>query len=193
MSLQPEFELSISWEETFELPRRYRRNIKGQVMGKDFTLEYAITGGSGWTRENGGEPKDYKGEKLKLDRCWNVFLAILPSYLSDGVKLSSGGTDKIDGKEAVGVVVSGEVIEGEATLFFDKKSGLLLKMKKRMLHPFSGQEVAAESLLGEYKKIYGVEYPHRITTYIDGKKVIEMEITRIQFLKKVENRLFEKP
>src|SRR5579871_5298896 len=55
MSLAPDVESSISWEETFELPRRYRRTIKGKLMGKDFSMEYAIIDGSGWIRQNGGE------------------------------------------------------------------------------------------------------------------------------------------
>jgi hypothetical protein len=63
---------SITFEETFELPRRYRRSIKGLLMGKDISMEYAITDGSGWIRENGGEPRDYKGEKQPLNRNWTA-------------------------------------------------------------------------------------------------------------------------
>src|SRR5260370_32844235 len=42
---QPKFNLpsegtaSITWEETFELPRRYHRRIQGKLI-EDFTLEY---------------------------------------------------------------------------------------------------------------------------------------------------------
>jgi hypothetical protein len=65
-------ESAVSWEETFELPRRYRRSIKGQFKGKDFTMEYAITDGRGWIRTNGGELQEYKGEKQPLGRSWNT-------------------------------------------------------------------------------------------------------------------------
>jgi hypothetical protein len=61
MALTPDEEASVTWEETFELPRRHRRSIKGQFMGKDFSMEFAITDGSGWIRMNDGEVEDYKG------------------------------------------------------------------------------------------------------------------------------------
>jgi hypothetical protein len=193
MSFSTEVEASITWEETFELPRRYRRSINGRLMGKDFSMEYAITDGSGWIRQNGGEAKDFKGEKLPLSRSWNAVLALLPSCLADGVKLTPAGKDKVDGRDAVGVSVSGEVFGGDAILFFDAKTDLLVKSKRRMQHPVTRREVDGEVFLSDYKEVSGVQYPRRITTYIDGKKVIEMEITRIELLKKLEDKLFEKP
>lgn len=59
MLLAPNFEVSVSWKETFELPRRYHRRIKGQIQGKDFSMEYGITEGSGWIRRNGGESTEF--------------------------------------------------------------------------------------------------------------------------------------
>lgn len=173
LSLSPDIEASISWEETFELPRRYHRTIKGQMMGQDFSMEYAVTGASGWIRENGGEPKESKGEKQPLSASWNAVLAILPSCLNEGVKLEPGGKDKVEGREAVGVSVSGDAVGGKAVLFFDTKSRLLVKSKKRMQHPVSRQEVDGEVVLGDYKEISGVQFPHRITAYVKGMKAIE--------------------
>jgi hypothetical protein len=193
MALSPDVDAAISWEETFELPRRYRRTIKGQFMGKDFSMEYAITDGSGWIRQNGGKAKDYKGDKQPLSRSWNAILAILPSCLAEGANLKAAGKAKVEGREAVGVRVSDEKNGIEAVLFFDSKSGLLLKSKRRMQHPVTGREADAEVILGNYKEVSGVKYPRRITTYIDGKKAVEMDITRIELLKKLDDRLFERP
>src|SRR5437879_320079 len=122
-------ESSVSWEETFDLPHRYYRKISGKEMGRDFSMEYAITDGSGWIRQNGGDAKDYKGEKQPLERSWNAFLALLPSCLTDGVKLKAAGDEKVNGQEAVGVKIQGEVVGSEAIFFFDKKTGLLVKSK----------------------------------------------------------------
>jgi hypothetical protein len=190
MSFGPDVESSISWEETFELPRRYHRRIKGQIMGQDLSMEYAVTDGSGWTRQNGDEANDFKGEKLPLTRSWNAMLAVLPSFLADGVKLAPGGKDKVDGREVVGVSVEGD---GDAVLFFDSKSRLLLKSRSRMQHPLTQKMVDGEVFLSDYKEVSGVQYPRRITTYRAGKKVIDMEISRIELLKKVDDRLFKKP
>jgi len=192
-SLSPEMEATISWEETFELPRRYRRSIKGQGMGQNFSMEYAITEGNGWIRQNGGAPTDYKGEKQPLNSSWNAILAMLPPCLEAGVELKSVGKEMIDGKEAIGVSVSGGQMGITAVLFFDLKTRLLVKSKKRMEHPLTHQEVDGEVVLGNYKLISGVQYPHRFTSNVDGKKVIDMEISRIEFLKKLDDSRFEKP
>jgi len=184
---------SFTWEESFELPRRYYRNLKGKFMEMDFSMEYAITDGSGWIRQNGGDPKEYKGEKMPVHRNWNAFLAILPSCLAEGMKLEAAGNEVVEGREAVAVKVTGEGIGGEGVLFFDKKSGLLVKAKKRMQHPLSRQETEGEVVYSDFKEVSGVQYPRRITASVSGKKISDMEITRIQLLKKIDDRLFDKP
>jgi len=186
-------ETSMSWEETFDLPHRYYRKISGQLMGRDFSMEYAISDGSGWIRQNGGEAKEYKGEKQPLERSWNAFLAMLPLCLGDGVKLQAAGEEKVDGREAVGVKIQGEVVGSEAIFFFDKKTGLLVKSRRRIQHPLSREEVEGEVLYSDFKKVSDVQYPHRITIYVSGKKVGDMEITRIEFLKQIDDHLFDKP
>jgi hypothetical protein len=120
-------------------------------------------------------------------------LALLPFYLADGVKLEDGGKDKVDGHEAVGVRVSGGPSADDVILFFDTKSRLLVKSKRRMQHPVTQKPVDGEVILGNYKQVSGVQYPHRITTFIDGKKIVHLEITQNEFLKKLDDRLFEKP
>jgi hypothetical protein len=186
-------EASVSWEETFELPQRYYRKISGKVKGRDISMEYAITDGSGWIRLNGGEAKEYQGEKQPLERNWNAFLAILPLCLADGVKLEAAGEEKVDGRDAVSVKVQGKPVGSEGILFFDKKTGLMVKSRRRIQHLLSREEVEGEVVYGDFKEVSGVQYPHHITTYVTGKKVGDMEITLIEFSKKIDDHLFDKP
>jgi hypothetical protein len=191
LTLPPDVESTISFEETLELPRRYKRVIRGELNGKDFTMEYAVTDGSGWTRQNGGKVREFHGQPSPLSSRWEAMLALLPSLLKDDFKLASGGEEKVGGRELVGVKASGEDID--YTLFFDRQSGLLVKSKWRMEHPLSGEEVDAEGAFGDYKNVSGIQYPMRVATYSDGKKIIELRITRIEFLKKIDDRVFDKP
>src|SRR5438874_1306534 len=47
----PDFpECDVTWEETFDLPGRYRRVIQGKGAGRAFRMEYALTDRSGWLR-----------------------------------------------------------------------------------------------------------------------------------------------
>lgn len=192
LTLAPNVESSVSWQESFELPRRHRRSITGQLMGKDFAMEYAVTEGSGWIRQNNGKAEDFKGKKLPLSSSWNAVLALLPLCLAEGVELKLGAKERIEGREAVGVSVSGEALGGEAVLFFDAKSSLLLRSKRRM-QLLSPDEVDGEVLLSDYKVVSGVLYPHRITSHAAGRKIAEMAITHIEFLDTLEDRLFNKP
>lgn len=130
---------------------------------------------------------------MPVHRNWNAFLAILPSCLGEGTKLEAVGKEKVDGREAVGVKVMGEVVGGEAVFFFDSKSNLLVKAKRRLQNPLSQLEGNGHVIYSDYKEVSGVQYPRRIITYVEGKKAGEMEITRIELLKKVDDRLFEKP
>lgn len=191
LSLPPAAEATVSWEEIFELPRRYKRAIKGKLNEQNLSMEYAVTGGSGWIRQNGGAVQEFKGQQLPLNRSWNAMLVNLLPLLEEKVKLAPGGTEKVGGRDAIGVSVSSD--QEKYTLYFDSKSGLLVKSKRRMQHPLSGKEVDGEGLFGDYKEVAGVQYPQRISTYIEGKKVIELEITRIELLKKVEDQVFAKP
>src|SRR5262249_48389857 len=120
-------------------------------------------------------------------------LALLPACLGDGIKLEAGGNAKANGRDMIGVRITGEPFGGQAILYFDRKSGLLVKSQRRMPHPLSGQEMDGEAVFGDYKETWGTQYPHRITSFAGGKKIIEMEITRIELLKKLDDRLFEKP
>jgi hypothetical protein len=191
LAFPPEVEASFSWEESFDLPRRYRRCITGRWNGQDFRLEYAITDGSGWIRKNGREPVDYDGEPLPLYR--SPPLALLPSLLDDGVDLAHGGKDRVEGREAVGVRASGEVIGGDAELFFDRRSKLLVKSKRRIQHPLLRREVAIDVILGDYREVSGVQYPHRITAVMTGETVADIKIARVQFVEALDDGLFEKP
>jgi hypothetical protein len=190
-SVDVEFDVLASCDETFELPRRYKRVIKAQRNGEKRSMEYAVTEGNGWIRQDGGEVHEFHGQYLPLNRSWNAMLAILPSLLEDDFQLKPGGEEKADGRELVGVKVSGEGTE--YTLFFDRKSGLLAKSKRLMEHPLLGGEVNGEVLFGDYKEVSGIQYPMRITACGNGKKLFEVEVMRIEFRKKIDDRVFDKP
>jgi hypothetical protein len=88
-------------------------------------------------------------------------LGTLLGWLDDQVKLDPAGKEMIGNRELVGVEV---VADDESTLFFDSKSGLLAKSKRRMQHPLTGKEVDGEVLFSDYKEVSGVKYPIRITS-----------------------------
>lgn len=183
--------LTFIWEETYQLPKRYKRTIKGKFKDMPTTLEYAIVDGKGWIRQNGGKVTDITVQKVTLERVWNATLGRLPKMLGKGYKLSLADKAKVFGREAVGLKISSA--EGEGEFLFDKVSGLLVKIKKRMDDPLTKKEVDGEVLYSNFKDISGVKFPMTVTAYSKGKKLLEFKLINVQFLDKIADSLFDKP
>jgi hypothetical protein len=191
INFPPGVESSATLEDAFELPRRYKRVIKGKANGEAFTMEYAIIDGRAWIRHNEGMPSDFKGDPQHLSRNWNATIAMLPTYLKEAVKLEPGGKEQLADRELVGVRVTDK--DGEAILFFDRQSRLLSKMKWQIQDLESGEKMDMEGIFADYKEVAGVRYPMRMTSYSGGKEVAGLKITHIEFVDKLDDRLFERP
>jgi hypothetical protein len=79
-------------------------------------------------------------------------------------------------------------------LFFDKESYLLLKMQspiKDLLR--GGEEIAAETLYGDYRDIDGVMTAHKFTIKYDGKTYNEGEVTEVKFSENLDDTVFDHP
>ena len=191
----------------FRVPRRYRRNITLTAKDHVVELSYAITDGNGWIRMGGktrdpngngwikidGKTKDHKGSKMPLESNWNAGLAILPSYLEKGFELKNAGKAKVEGKDAFGVRISNKDRTFDGTFYFDVKTGLLVKNNRPVQHITTGQMMDGDLFLSDYKEVSGIPYPHHIGSYAGGKKMFEMQITSVEFLEKLDDRLFDRP
>ena len=191
-ALGPGIEGTMTFEENYELPRRYRRKVQGEEKGKKFEMEFAIDGDSGWIRRN-GVVSDYpsKSPTVPMSGC-NILLT-LPNCLADGVKLRSAGVENIAGQPARKVEASGDALQGEATLLLDEKTNRLVELRRRVSHPATGKMTELVSKLGNYKTVDGIPYPHRLQIVQEGKTIMDIEISRIDFPKTLDDKLFAKP
>src|SRR6478752_1342815 len=71
ITIPPMIEAMSGWEEVFNLPRRYKRTIKGTIKGEKFELEYAVSEEDGWKRENRGVVSPIPGDKQLLEKSWH--------------------------------------------------------------------------------------------------------------------------
>jgi hypothetical protein len=192
MLVAPGEEAAITWAENYEVPRRFRRKIVGVLAGAPVQMEYAITEGSGWILEN-GQLRDFKGDKSLGSQNWGTSLIVLVRCLEEGVTLKSAGTEMVDGKSAKKVHASGDAVRGSVTLFLDEKTNRLVKEMRRAPNPLTGKEVDAAFVLGDFKKVSGVLYPHQIVGFTDGTKMFDLEIMQVDFPKTLDDKLFVKP
>jgi hypothetical protein len=102
----------------------------------------------------------------------------------------SGGTSKIGGKDAV--VVSG-TLSGEKTrvsLFFDKKSGLLVR--SAFYYPSILGSIPQINDYSDYRKVNGVELPMTVATHSEqGDSVYKYR--SVQANPKVDATVFDPP
>jgi hypothetical protein len=91
------------------------------------------------------------------------------------------------------VIATGEAVRGTVTLFLDAKTHRLVKVVRRVPNPTTGREAKAEFLFRDFKEVQGVVFPHRLDTLLDGKRYMQLEVTRIEFPRTLDDKLFAKP
>jgi hypothetical protein len=108
-----------------------------------------------------------------------------------GHELSAVGEVKVEGKPAVGVRVSTKG-EKDINLYFDKESGLLVKIEHRTIAPGTANEITEERIILEYRKdANGIPLPKKVLLNHDGKKFLEAEVDG-QLLEKLGDDVFKK-
>src|SRR5262249_6710689 len=94
-------------------------------------------------------------------------------------ELTPLGEAKVEGKAAVGLRVVRQGYK-DISLYFDKESGLVVKMERRGVDPMSGQEFAEERIILEYQKVDDLPVPKKVLVNRDGKKFLELEVLEIK-------------
>jgi hypothetical protein len=102
------------------------------------------------------------------------------------------GDDKVEGKKVVGVRVTKKGSK-DVSLFFDKETGMLMKVEHRGVAPGTEMEVNEERIITEYgKNKDGVPYAKKVVVKHDGKQFLEAEIIEAKLLEKLDDSEFKK-
>jgi hypothetical protein len=118
-------------------------------------------------------------------------VSTLTPLLKDKPFTLSLGTDtRVGRREVHGVVVSHRG-HPDVNLFFDAKSGLLLKYETRAR--IDGKEKTLGYVLSDYKDVEGTRRPHRIVTHEDGRETAILEVVEYKALEDVDDREFARP
>jgi hypothetical protein len=186
--------IDYTLESFIQAPDKMRIKIEGEAMGNKFEFTQVINGDKGWvTMGEGAEEmsKDQLTEgKANLYAGW---VAQLHPLKGKEFKLAALGDAKVGDKAAVGVKVSSKD-QRDVNLYFDKKTGLLLKRESIVKDPMAGGADATEEVLfDDYKEKDGIKYPAKVTINRDGKKYVEGETTEYKVLDKIDDKTFEKP
>jgi opacity protein-like surface antigen len=182
----------------YSMPDRFRLEVNTEVMGMKMTINQTVKGDK--TKSTiklgdmvlpaGGEAEI---EELKLGVVMQEAEQLTPLLDKKKFTIKSGGEEKVNDKKADVVVVTSVVLKKEFKLFFDQKSGLVVKTAHRGLGPGAdgaNVEVDEEVYHSEFKKVNGVQVATKWLVNHDGKKFMTLTVSDVELLEKVDDKEF---
>jgi hypothetical protein len=171
----------------------FRSEFQGEFMGNKVKGVTVVAGDKGWRVFGGRTTKLEKGALANEKR--GVYLQLVPVTLlplkGKGFKVEAGPEEKVGGKPAAGLKVTGP--DGKTfTLFFDKESGLPVKQVAKVAG-FGGMEFTQETTFSDYKEFDGIKKATKVEGRRDGTKFLEQQVTEFKALKKVDPKTFAEP
>ena len=183
----------ISIEVTVAGLDKYRSKFKGEFGGMEIEGVTVLSGDKG-TRSFAGNDMEMDKDGVASEKR-NIYLAAIASLVvplnEKGFKSEAAGEEKIDGKAAVALKVTGP--DGkESKMFFDKETGLPVRQVAKV-NNFMGQEVTQETTYSNHKDMDGVKHAGKLVIKHDGEKLMELEITEFKIVDKLDTKIFDKP
>jgi hypothetical protein len=176
-------------------PDRFSVAINADYKGTPFKQTQVLDGDKAYIKMNDEETmtrdKDGVAESRREYQLAWVPTTILP-LRDKSYKLQTLGDEKIGDTIAAGLKVTGA--DGKHfRIYFDKKTGLPLKVEAKVKTMGGDEELDHEWLFSDYKEIQGVKRAMKLELRRDGKKFIEQTISDVKLAEKLDDKLFAKP
>jgi hypothetical protein len=185
-------EVAFTGKSVAHPPERERTEMTMEVMGQTIKVTQVVNGDKAKVIAAGMEQPLMDAQKEEMQESARLAEVYQLVTLLDGKNYEVKAIDnapKVDDRETMGITVSGKGLK-ETKLFFDKKTGLLAKMEREGLDP-AGQKGKQEMIIKEHKKFDGIQTPVKFEIHHDGKKFLEMELTSVKYLEKVDAKEFD--
>jgi hypothetical protein len=170
------------------LPDRCRVVVEPQRA----RIVLVLNGNQGWNQP-GGMTQELSKEELKLrkEELYVWWLMNLTPLLKDEFQLKPLPGAKVNGQDASVVQVTHKDFP-DVRLFFDNKSGLLVKSARQAKE--AGVSVTKEYYYSDHKEFDGIKMPTKEITVLNGStKFSEVKFNNYKVRSRVEDKLFEKP
>jgi len=145
-------------------------------------------GTMGWQQRPEHGIEDVAGDELVRTRLWAAFIPGL-NLKQEFARVQLAGVDKIGDRDAYRVIAA-RAGGGQVRFYFDKESGLLLRISER-IESFLGA-LPQETNYSDYRDVNGVKMPFSvIVAHADGPTIYKWE--QIQANLTVDDARFDKP
>jgi hypothetical protein len=180
-------------EAFFQAPDKQRSNIELQAQGQTFAVVGVFDGTRGWRSLNGMTMEITGADLVTMKTSvYAQYISTLLPLKDKQYELTKLEEIKVDGKPAVGFKVTAKD-RPEVKFYFDKDSGLMVKGERMTVDRQTGMEVLSETFITEWKEVKGIKFPMKSHIMRMGKKVEESQTTELEYMDKLDDKLFMKP
>jgi hypothetical protein len=177
-----------------QFPAQAKSVISFEANGMAFTVINVLNKDKGWMKignDTTALDKDRLAEEK--EKMYARSLEGLVMLKDKAYTLATVGEVKVGTHDAVGIKISSKG-HRDVNLFFDKKTGLLVKSETMVKKEGTDTEVSQEVIYEDYKDFDGVKRPTKLQIKQDGKKYVDVdETTEIKVEDKLDDSTFDKP
>jgi len=186
-------DLEFTQEVASQAPDKFKDVLVFTVNGQTITRSLVYNGKEAWIRYGDMDLEVTKEILAEVKEAVSGMAMVEGILAKDKeLKFSLIGEVKVKDKPAVGLKVSKKGAK-EINVYFDKKSGLIVKTESRRRDETSGEEVTEERIITEYQDAAGRKVARKIEILRDGKVFMEAEVTEVKVVEKVDDNEFTKP
>lgn len=183
---------TVTVTESFDFPSFFKRSIIAESPEGKVDLTFIINKDGGWMTSPGKPTIEIPRSFADRDRHTFAEISAV-AHLRDKIEhVKVVMKLDIDGRPAVQLRLE-SIDMGSADFFVDSQSGLLVGTSKQAQDPVTGHQATISTRLGDYKDIEGMPVPMTFSAISDGRKVLEVAITRVEFEDSLPKSTFVKP
>ena len=175
-------------------PDKVFSQIDASMQGQQITVVQIVNGDKLKQTMNGmpSPMEDAQKKEMKQLPLMLEVSSLTPLLKGDKFTVKAEKDEKVGDVDASVILVTGKDLK-DVRMFFDKKTGLVLKTTRKGLGLGAGAdmvEVTEETMVSEWKTIDGVKMPSKSVVSHDGKKFMTMEMTEMKLMDKADPKKF---
>lgn len=184
----------VTGETSFQKPDKLKNLLTIEIMNKAVAITQVYDGKKFWV-STAGNTIEINDEKVLNEVKESLLIegaGSLMAFLEKPYELNIIGEAKVKGKEAIGIRVSKKG-QRDFSLYFDKKTHLVVKSEMRSYDAMTQQEITQEKYILSYQEKNGVKYGKRVEIHKDGALFMDIELTEVNPVEKLPDATFAKP
>lgn len=187
-------EVPFTWDIVWQSPQKIRITAELEAGGQKIGFVQGYDGERAWGSANGAvaEVAGKKLEELQAQIQLRRVLTLAPLLADKSFKLTAVDDVVIDNRPAAGVKV-GARGQRDITLYFDKKSNLLLRVDRLVLDDAKMETVPQQDVLSDYREIDGVQTAFKEVWSRGGKQIAVLNYTEVAYPETVDAQEFARP